>query len=216
MSRSAHRFPVARLLGAAWLAVWIPAYWQHYGPAVFLNLCDIAVVLTVAGLWRGSALVLSMQALSSLVIDGAWVLDLVWRSATGGHLLGGTEYMWDPRYALWLRLLSLFHLWLPVTLVWALRRTGYDRRAWAAQTALALVVVVASRALGPVANSNFAFRDPFLDRAFGPWPVHVLIVVAGLAAIHAATHVFLARTLAPPRSASPPESPENRPTPVSH
>ncbi len=72
-------FPVARWLGLAWLAVWIPAYWSFYGPVVFLNLCDIAVILTCVGLWRGSALLLSSQAVSSLVVDLAWVLDLAWR-----------------------------------------------------------------------------------------------------------------------------------------
>src|SRR5688572_31783910 len=43
------------------------AYWSHYGPSVFLNLCDIAVILTCVGLWRGNALLLSTQALSSVV-----------------------------------------------------------------------------------------------------------------------------------------------------
>ena len=72
-------FPVARWIGLAWLAVWIPAYWSFYGPVVFLNLCDIAVILTCVGLWRGSALLLSSQAVSSLVVDLAWILDLAWR-----------------------------------------------------------------------------------------------------------------------------------------
>jgi hypothetical protein len=136
-----------------------------------------------------------MAALTSLVIDGAWIVDLAWRAATGRHLVGGSEYMWDARHPAWLRLLSLFHVWLPPTLVWALRRTGYDRRAFAAQTALAFVVIAASRLVGPEANSNFAFRDPFFGRAWGPWPVHVLAVGTGLAVVHALTHVVLRRTV---------------------
>lgn len=190
-------FPVAAGLGLVWLVVWVPLYWRHYGPAVFLNLCDIAVVLTVAGLWLGSARLLSMQALSSLVVDGAWVLDLAIRALSGRHVIGGTEYMWDPRYPVWLRMLSLFHVWLPVTLVWAVRRLGYDRRALRLQTALAAVVVVASRAIGPEANTNFAFRDPFLDRAWGPWPVHVAVIVFGLFVVYGATHLVLERLAVP-------------------
>lgn len=204
-------FPVARWLGLLWLLAWVPLYWRHYGPAVFLNLCDIAVVLTIVGLWLGSARLLSMQALSSLVVDGAWIVDLVVRAAIGRHLIGGTEYMWDPKYPVWLRLLSLFHVWLPLTLVWALRRTGYDRRALWRQSALAAVVVVASRAIGPEANSNFAFRDPFFDRAWGPWPVHVAVIVAGLLVVYALTHLALRKVFPPPRDQE--TSPDRRVSP---
>jgi hypothetical protein len=190
-------FPVLRWLAVGWLAVWIPAYWSHYGPAVFLNLCDIAVILTCVGLWRGNALLLSTQALSSLVVDGAWLVDLAWRAATGRHLVGGTEYMWDPAYPWWLRALSLFHVWLPIVLVWSVRRVGYDRRAPLFQIALAAVVLVASRALGPAENANFAFTDPFFGRSWGPAPAHLALVLGGLAVVYGLTHAALRRLPAP-------------------
>ena len=193
-------FPVLRWLGVAWLLVWIPAYWAHYGPAVFLNLCDIAVILTCVGLWRGSAILLSTQALSSIVVDTAWMVDLAWRGVTGRHLIGGTEYMWDPAYPWWLRGLSLFHVWLPLVLVFAVRRTGYDRRAPWVQIALAAVVLVASRALGPAENPNFAFTDPIFGRSWGPAPVHLAVILAGLALIYLLTDRALRRWMPPPAS----------------
>lgn len=193
-------FPVARWIAVAWLAVWVPAYWSHYGPGVFVNLCDIAVILTCVGLWRGSALLLSSQALSSIVVDSAWMVDLAWRAATGRHLIGGTEYMWDAAYPWWLRGLSLFHVALPIVLVWSVRRVGYDRRAPAVQIALAAVVLVASRALGPAENANFAFTDPLFGRAWGPAPVHLGVLLAALAAVYGITHLVL-RRIAPPASA---------------
>ena len=98
--------------------MWLPWTAAVYGFANFLNLCDLAVLLSVLGLWTRSALLLSSQALSSLVVDGLWVLDVSWRLAFGRHLIGGTEYMWDPRFPLELRLLSLFHVVLPVLLLW--------------------------------------------------------------------------------------------------
>lgn len=186
-------FPVARWIALAWLAVWIPAYWSFYGPIVFLNLCDIAVVLTCVGLWRGSALLLSSQALSSLVVDSAWVLDLAWRGATGRHLVGGTEYMWDPAYPVWLRGLSLFHVALPLVLVWSVRRVGYDRRAPWVQIAIAAVVLVVSRAVGAAENANFAFTDPILGRSWGPAPVHLAVILGGLALVYGLTHLVLRR-----------------------
>ena len=191
-------FPVARWLGLVWLAVWIPAYWSFYGPVVFVNLCDIAVILTCVGLWRGSALLLSSQAVSSLVVDLAWVLDLAWRGMTGHHLIGGTEYMWDPGYPVWLRALSLFHIALPVVLIWSLQRVGYDPRGLRLQVAIAAAVLVASRALGPSVNANFAFTDPLFGRSWGPAPVHVGAILAGLVAVYGVTGFPLGRAL--PRS----------------
>ena len=186
-------FPRLRWAAAAWLLVWLPAYWAHYGPIVFLNLCDIAVILACVGLWRGSALLLSTQALSSLVIDAAWIVDLGWRAATGRHLVGGTEYMWDAAYAPWLRALSLFHVLLPVTLLYALRRVGYDRRALAVQSILAALVLAASRALGPEVNANFAFTDPIFGRSWGPAPLHLAAILAGLVLVYGSTAVALRR-----------------------
>jgi hypothetical protein len=186
-------FPVARWVALAWLAVWIPAYWSFYGPVVFLNLCDIAVILTCVGLWRGSPLLLSTQAVSSLVVDLAWVLDLAWRAVTGRHLIGGTEYMWDPAYPWWLRALSLFHVALPIVLVWSLRRVGYDRRAPWIQVGLAAVVLIASRAAGPDVNANFAFTDPFFARSWGPAPAHLAVILGGLALVYALTDRVLRR-----------------------
>jgi len=183
-----------------WLVVWTAAYARGYGWANFLQLCDLAVVLTCVGLWLGSPLLLSSQALASLVIDVTWDLDAAWRLITGHHLIGGTEYMWDPRYPLALRLLSFFHLVWPVLLWWSLRQIGYDRRALAFQAALSLVALAASRVAMPGGNINFAYRDPFVHRSWGPAVVHVgltwAVLVAGL---YWPLHLLLARAMPRPR-----------------
>jgi hypothetical protein len=158
-----------------WLLVFVTAYWRTYGPANLLQLCDVAVILTCWGLWRGSSLLLSSQALSSLVVDVAWVLDLLWRLALGRHLIGGTEYMWDAQFPLAVRAMSLFHVVWPVLLVWGVRRVGYDRRAWLVQSLVALALLVASRFVMPQANLNFAQADPFFHRQVGPAPVHLAL-----------------------------------------
>lgn len=193
MSGAGRAFPSLRWAALAWLVVWVPAYWLFWGPVVFLNLCDIAVVLTCIGLWRGSAVLLTSQALSSIVVDGAWTLDLAWRAATGRHLIGGTEYMWDAQYPAWLRALSLFHVVLPVLLVWSLRRVGYDRRGLPLQLAIAAAVMIASRTLGPSVNANFAFTDPLFGRSWGPAPVHLTVILGGLAVVYGLTHLVLRR-----------------------
>jgi hypothetical protein len=195
-------FPRARVLALAWLLVWAPAYAWGYGWANFLQLCDLAVILACVGLWRGSPLLLGMTALSSLVIDVAWDLDLAFRVLTGGHLFGGTEYMWDPRFPLALRLLSLFHVVWPLLLWWALRRVGYDLNALPAQALLTLAVLAVSRVVRPDANINFAQLDPFTHRSWGPAAVHVgwtAAVLVGL--VYAPTHALLRRVMPRPQAA---------------
>jgi hypothetical protein len=141
-----------------------------------LLLCDLAVLLTALGLWRSSSLLLSSQAVSTVLVGLAWGLDLVYRGLSGRHLIGGTEYFWDPQYPLAVRLLSLYHLALPAVLVWCLRRVRYDRRAWRFQCLLAAPVLVLSRWIAPGWNLNFVEREPLLHRAWGPAPVHLAVV----------------------------------------
>jgi|SRR5579875_295897 hypothetical protein len=177
----AHPIPLGvRLAAGLWLAVWFPVYAIRYGWANFLHLSDIAVALTVIGLWTASPLLLSSQAVGVLFGELFWTADVAWRLFSGHHLIGGTEYLWDARFPLWLRLMTLYHLALPVVLVWGVARLGYDRRAPWFETAIAAVAIAASRWTEPGQNINFAFRDPFLHRAWGPAPVHLAAMLVGL------------------------------------
>lgn len=177
-----------------WLVVWIPAYWHAWGPANFLHLCDLAVFLTCIGLWTSNSLLLASQAVSSIVVDLIWTADAASTVFANHPLVGGTDYLLDPHVALWIRLLSLFHIVLPILLLWALIRVGYDRRAWALQTAIVVGTFVASRFTSPAANINYAFRDPFWRRQLGPAPVHVLLCILAMAiAVYLPTHLILLR-----------------------
>jgi hypothetical protein len=181
-----------RLVSALWLLIWVPAYWRTWGVTNFLQLCDVAAILTGIGLLTGNALLLSSQALASLLIDLAWAIDAAGRLLFGRTLIGGTEYLFDAQYPLWVRLLSLFHLALPLLLIWALLRVGYDRRALALQSAITLVVFSAVRFTSAAKNMNFAFRDPFFHRAWGPPPVHILVsVLFMIVVVYLPTHTFL-------------------------
>ncbi len=191
-------FPKLRWVCLLGLAVWFPTYAVVWGFGNFVQLCDLAVILTVAGMWTGSALLLSSQAAGSLVINSIWVLDIAARLITGQHLIGGTEYMWDAQYPLWVRLLSLYHVAVPVVLLWALRRTGYDPRGWLLQAAISVPVLIASRLLDPAKNLNFAHVDPILHVSFRPAPLHLAIILFCLiAVIYWPTHQILSRILPP-------------------
>jgi hypothetical protein len=165
-----------RWIALLWLLFWVPVYWRTWGPANFLHFCDIAVILTCIGLWTNDALLLSSQAVSSVVIDIVWTLDVSARLLFGRHVIGATEYLFDPAFPLWTRLISLFHIVMPLVLLWSLSRLGYDRRGWKLQSAIALPVLIASRLVTPNQNLNFAITDPIFHRAFGPAPIHIGIM----------------------------------------
>jgi len=187
-------FPRMRWAAAAWLAVWIPAYASVWGPRNFLLLCDVAVLLTCAGLWLGSPLLLSSQAVSSILADAVWAMDAGSRLFLGRHLFGGTEYMWDASFPLAVRLLSLFHLFCPVLLGWSVRRVGYDRRGLGLQIVIAGALLVVSRLAGRAANLNFAFRDPIWGLSLEPAELHLAATLAFLTAVfYLPTHLVLSR-----------------------
>lgn len=186
-----------------WLVVWIPAYWHTWGASNFLQLCDIAVILTCIGIWSNSRLLISSQAVSSLLIDSVWGLDAACRLFLGRHLIGGTEYLFDAHYPLWVRLLSLFHLAMPLLLLWALYRVRYDWSGLALQCAIALLAFAAARFTDPAKNMNFAFTDPFFHRQWGPAAIHVMVsTLFMLVVVYLPTHLVLER-LFPPHPNSP-------------
>ena len=146
------------------------------------------------GLWTGSALLLSSQALSCLIVCALWSLDVLGRLILGRHVIGGTEYMFDAHLALGLRQLSLFHVLLPIVLLRCLRLLGYDRRALGLQSAIAGLGLLAGRLAGPKRNINFAFIDPIFHRSLGAAPIHLAVsFVALVVIVYSPSHLLLKR-----------------------
>jgi len=194
MSITCRAYVYLRWLSLLWLLTWLPSNAWAWGWQNLMHLCDVGLVIACIGLWLRQPLLVSSQALNALLVGVIWSLDVGWRLATGHHLIGGTEYMWDTHYALWIRLLSVFHIVLPFFLLWALHVLGYDRRALALQSAIAGVLLIISRFLSPALNMNYAFRDPLLHRAWGPAPVHLAVILAGCVIIFFwPTHLLLKR-----------------------
>ncbi|HVB32869.1 MAG TPA: hypothetical protein VNJ52_00645 [Patescibacteria group bacterium] len=169
-----------KIAATAWVAAWLPIYAAYYGWANFLHLSDIAILLTTIGLWTSSGLLISSQAVSVLLGETLWIIDVLWTVGFGHHLIGGTGYMWDHQYPLWLRLMSLYHFVLPALLVWAVARLGYDRRGLKLQAGIGAAALVCGRLWGRKDNINFAFHDPIFHWAWGPAPAHLLVMFAGM------------------------------------
>jgi hypothetical protein len=119
----------------------VPIYWRHYGPANFLWFSDIALLLAVPALWLESSLLASMMALAVTIPELGWNVEFFVRLSTGKRLMGLSAYMFDRSIPRFLRALSLFHVGLPLLLLWMVYRLGYDRRALIAQIVIMLIVL---------------------------------------------------------------------------
>lgn len=188
-----------RLAAAVFLFVWVPVYWHYWGPTNVFFLCDLAVLLGCIGLAIQSALLISSQALAISFVSLFWIFDVGWHLLFGTSFIGGTDYMFDQNYPLWLRLISLYHLILPVILVWAISRLGYDRRAFRFECILAAIAILCSRASDPSLNINFAYSAPIFHRQLGSASVHlVLTFLATALVLYAPVHYLFRRLFAPP------------------
>jgi hypothetical protein len=156
----------------------VPIYWRQYGPANFLWFSDIALLVTVPALWLESPLLVSMMALAVVLPELAWNVDYFFRLATGVSLIGLTAYMFDATIPLFIRGLSLFHVVLPVLLVWMLARLGYDGRALFWQTLVAIAVLPLSYFLSnPRENVNWVYGFGEKPQTRVPAPLFVLFLM---------------------------------------
>jgi hypothetical protein len=186
-----------KMLYTIFVCVLVPAYWSKYGPANFLWFSDLALLIGLAALWLESPLLASMQTLSVLVFELLWCADFLIRAITGKKIIGLAEYMFKSDTPLWLRSLSLFHLALPVILIWQVRCFGYDGRAWIAQTILFWAVVLACFFFTqPADNINWVFGtgDPPY-RKLRPSLYLMLLLIGTPVFIYLPTHLFLSAVM---------------------
>jgi len=210
-----HRIPLAaKVAGTVFLAVLAPVYLSTYGPTNFLWFCDAALVLTVAGMWLESPLLISMCAVGILLPQCLWLVDFG-INFLGFHFLNLTSYMFDPHLSLFTRGLSLFHGWLPLLLVWLLFRLGYDKRALPAWTILAAMLFFVcyfftSPAGAHLANVNAPININYLygfnDQQPQQWVNQSLYVILWLGVLWLVaflpTHLALRKIFAAPPQAA--------------
>jgi hypothetical protein len=140
------------------VAVIVPVYLAYYGPANFLWFSDIALIVTGVALWLESPLLVSMMVVGVLLPELLWNVSFLTRLLTGVRVSGLADYMFDTRIPKWIRALSLFHVVLPVLMLWMVHKLGYDPRALPAQTALAWVILPLTYAVTkPEDNINWVY-----------------------------------------------------------
>jgi hypothetical protein len=193
MRRQVGRIPLwIKIVYTAFVVVLVPVYAAHHGVGNFLWFSNVALLTTAVAIWLEHRLLFSMMALATLLPETGWLVDFLARLVTGYHLFGLTAYMWDPLHPALVRGLSLYHIPLPLLLLWLVYRFGYDKRALVRQTALAWVVLVATYVLTePARNINYAFG--WFEAGDGlPQPWHLLSVMVVLPVlVYAPTHLVL-------------------------
>lgn len=181
------------------MLIWVPVYWIQIGPANFLWLCDVTNFVILVGLWAESALLLSAAACGAFLIQSIWCLDFFSRLIFGVHALSGTEYMFDPAEPLWLRSLSLFHVAVPILLIYCVKRLGYDRRAFAFQSALAAIVLPLSFLPDKERNLNWVWKVFGVEQTWmPPWAWLLVCLLAYPLLIFWPIHQLLTRVLPEP------------------
>ncbi len=134
----------------------VAVYAVKYPPGNFLWFSDIALILTVPALWFESSLLASMLTVGVLLPEAFWNIGFFGRLLTGKRLAGLTDYMFDASKPRYLRALSLFHVFLPVLLIWMVGRLGYTQQALFGQTILAWIVLpLTYRFADPALNVNW-------------------------------------------------------------
>ena len=181
-----------KVVWTVWVVVWVPVYWRQYGLQNFLFFCDLGNLFITVGLWLENSLIFSWQATGLLLFQSLFALDLLVALVSGRHLIGGTEYMFDPHIALWIRLLSLFHVAVPPLLLWAIWRLGYDGRGWKYQTLTAWMVVPINYFWRPEYDVNWARGLFFREQHAMPGVVYLLgYLILVPAVVYYPTHRLL-------------------------
>lgn len=162
------------------VAVTVAVYAVKYRLGNFLWFSDIALLMTVPSLWLESSLLASMTAVGVLLPEVLWNVSYFGQLLTGRRVTGLTDYMFDADKPLYLRAISLFHVFLPVLLLWMVDVLGYSPQAWLAQTLVAWVVLPLSYFFtDPEDNVNWVFGPGAEPQTRMPPLIYLGFLMAG-------------------------------------
>lgn len=117
-------------------------WWRHYTWRNFLWFSDIAFIGAVPAMWLESATLASVLTVAVLLPELLWNLDFLGRLVLRRRITGLTDYMFEPERPKLLRGLSLFHVPLPLVLIWLVAAYGYDTRVGLPGAVLLAAVVL--------------------------------------------------------------------------
>ena len=162
-------------------------FWQRLGMAVR----DPYFLL-------GSLLMVALALVAVLGPELLWNVDFALRLVLRRRVVGLTEYMFERERPRVLRLLSLFHVPLPLVLLWMLAAYGYAAAvALPGAVVLAALVLPASRLFGSAeANINWTFGLARVQSRLSPVAYVALLFAGFVLGVFLPTDLLLRRLFA--------------------
>jgi hypothetical protein len=158
----------------------VVVWWKNYSWRNFLWFSDIAFIGAVPAMWLESAAIASVLSVAVLLPEILWNVDYAGRLLLRRRITGLTDYMFEPDRPLLLRGLSLFHVPLPLVLLWLLADYGYDADVGLpGAIALAAIVLPWSRWVStPDKNINWTWGLGGVQTRLPAW-LYLLVLTTG-------------------------------------
>jgi hypothetical protein len=184
---------VFKIAYTAFVLLVMVIWWRHYSWRNFLWFSDIAFIGAVPALWLESAAIASVLAVAVLLPEILWNVDLAARLLTRRRVTGLTDYMFEPQRPWLLRGLSLFHVPLPLVLLWMVGEYGYDARSGLVGAVLmAAIVLPWSRAVStPERNINWTHGLGAHRTTLRPATYVALLYAGFVTLVFVPTHLLL-------------------------
>ena len=172
----------------------IIVYWPRHGPRNFLWFSDVALIGAVPAMWLESALISGVIACMVLLPEILWNVDYLLRLVLRRRITGLTDYMFDSSIPLWLRTVSLFHVPLPLVLIWLVAAYGYPEVSLAVSAGVGAIVLALSWWFSsPEKNINWVYGPARVQRRL-PQPVYLgMLYLAYVLLVFLPTHWLLLR-----------------------
>ena len=171
-------------------------WWRNYGWKNFLWFSDIAFIGAVPAMWLENSAMASVLAVAVLLPEILWNVDYAGRLILRRRITGLTDYMFEPERPRLLRGLSLFHVPLPLVLLWLVHSYGYDAEVGlVGAIVLAAIVLPLSRAVSdPQRNINWTYGLGAARTRLAP-PIYMALLFAGFVIlVFIPTHYVLRAT----------------------
>jgi hypothetical protein len=170
-------------------------WWRNYGWKNFLWFSDIAFIGAVPAMWLENSAMASVLAVAVLMPEILWNVDYAGRLILRRRITGLTDYMFEPERPLLLRGLSLFHVPLPLVLLWMLAAYGYDAAiGLPGAIVLALVVLPWSRWVSaPDKNINWTYGLGRVQTRWPAWQYMTVLILGFIVFVFVPTDLLLRR-----------------------
>lgn len=171
---------ILTLLLTIFVVVLIPVYYKNYGWQNFLWFSDVGLFITLIAVWMHSSLLISAAVLLTVLLDIAWAIDFFYQLITKKNLLNISGYMFEKKYHVMIRALSLFHLFLPIIWFWCLAQWGFHAQAFLLATVVVWVVMLVTFFFtDPKTNINWVHVPVVFGWAGFPRVLWLVIVMVG-------------------------------------